>query len=102
MALKRLGKTGKVLLVVPLVLLIGLVVVDPKRKGDTHQAVMSDLLVQETNKGRRTQILATLASGRKVPVYGTAEFRQGAAITLQEYVTLMLGRHSYHFVAFEE
>lgn len=101
MKTKGLGKTGKTLMVVPLLLVLGLVVLDPKPKGDTHQAIMSDLLVQETNKGTRTQILATLASGWKVPVYGTAEFSQGAAVTLQEYVTLVLGRHSYHIVAFE-
>ena len=75
---------------------------DPKREGDTHHATMSDLLVQETNKGTKTQIMATLESGRKVVVYGTWEVRKGAEITLQEYVTLVLGRHSYHFVAFEE
>jgi hypothetical protein len=102
MKLKALGKTGKALLVIPLILLLGLVVLDPKRAGDTHYATMSDLLVQETNKGTRTQIMATLESGRKVVVYGTSQFREGAEITLQEYVTLVLGRHSYHFVAFEE
>ncbi len=102
MKLKRLGKTGKALLVIPLLLLLGLVMLDPRRKGDTHQATMSDLLVQETNKGTRTQIMATLESGRKVVVYGTSKFRDGAEITLQEYVTLVLGRHSYHFVAFAE
>ena len=102
MALKRPGKTGKALLVVPLLLLLGLVMLDPKRKGDTHLAVMSDLLIQETNKGTRTQILATLESGRKVVVYDAREFRQGAPVALQEYVSQVLGRHSYHFVAFEE
>jgi hypothetical protein len=102
MKLKALGKTGTALLVIPLILLLGLVVLDPKRAGDTHYATMSDLLVQETNKGTRTQIMATLESGRKVVVYGTSQFREGAEITLQEYVTLVLGRHSYHFVAFEE
>ena len=102
MKFKRLGKTGKALLVVPLIALLGLVMLDPKREGDTHLATMSGLLVQETNKGTRTQIMATLESGRKVVVYGTSDFRQGAEITLQEFVTLMLGRHSYHFVAFEE
>jgi hypothetical protein len=102
MKLKALGKTGKALLVIPLILLLGLVMLDPKRAGDTHYATMSDLLVQETNKGTRTQIMATLESGRKVVVYGTREFRQGAEITLQEYVTQVLGRHSYHFVSFEE
>jgi len=102
MKLKALGKTGKALLVIPLILLLGLVMLDPKRAGDTHYTTMSDLLVQETNKGTRTQIMATLESGRKVVVYGTSQFREGAEITLQEYVTLVLGRHSYHFVAFEE
>ncbi len=102
MKLKALGKTGKALLVIPLILLLGLVMLDPKRAGDTHYATMSDLLVQETNKGTRTQIMATLESGRKVVVYGTSQFREGAEITLQEFVTLVLGRHSYHFVAFEE
>ncbi len=102
MKLKRLGKAGKTLLVIPLILLLGLVMLDPKREGDTHHATMSDLLVQETNKGTKTQIMATLESGRKVVVYGTREFRQGAEITLQEYVTQVLGRHSYHFVSFEE
>ncbi len=102
MKLERLGKAGKTLLVIPLILLLGLVMLDPKREGDTHYATMSDLLVQETNKGTRTQIMATLESGRKVVVYGTREFRDGAEITLREYVTLVLGRHSYHFVAFEE
>ena len=102
MKLERLGKTGKALLVIPLHLLLGLVMLDPRSEGDTHHATMSDLLVQETNKGTRTQIMATLESGRKVVVYGTREFREGAEITLQEYVTLVLGRHSYHFVAFVE
>jgi hypothetical protein len=102
MKLERLGKAGKTLLVIPLILLLGLVLLDPKREGDTHHATMSDLLVQETNKGTKTQIMATLESGRKVVIYGTLEFRDGAEITLQEYVTLVLGRHSYHFVAFEE
>jgi hypothetical protein len=102
MKLKPLGKAGKMLLVIPLIALLGLVMLDPKREGDTHHATMSDLLVQETNKGTRTQIMATLESGRKVVVYGTREFRQGAEITLQEYVTQVLGRHSYHFVSFEE
>ena len=102
MKLKGLGKTGKALLAIPLILLLGLVMLDPKREGDTHHATMSDLLVQETNKGTRTQIMATLESGRKVVVYGTSEFREGAEIELQEYITLVLGRHSYHFVAFEE
>ena len=102
MNLKRLSKTGKILLVVPLLVLLGLVMLDPKRKGDLLHATMSDLLVQETNKGTKTQIMATLESGRKVVVYGTSDFRQGAEITLQEYVTQVLGRHSYHFVAFEE
>jgi len=102
MKLKRLGKTGKALLVVPLIALLGLVMLDPKRKGDTHLATMNDLLVQETNKGTRTQIVARLESGRKVVVYGTGDFREGAEITLQEYVTLVLGQHSYHFLAFEE
>ncbi len=102
MKLERLGKAGKMLLVIPLILLLGLVMLDPKREGDMHHATMSDLLVQETNKGTRTQIMATLESGRKVVVYGTREFRDGAEITLREYVTLVLGRHSYHFVAFEE
>ncbi len=102
MKLESLGKEGKTLIVIPLILLLGLVMLDPKREGDTHHATMSDLLVQETNKGTKTQIMATLESGRKVVVYGTWEFRKGAEITLQEYVTLVLGRHSYHFVAFEE
>jgi hypothetical protein len=102
MKLTRIGKTGKALLVIPLIALLGLVMLDPQRKGDTHLATMSDLLVQETNKGTRTQIMATLESGRKVLVYGTREFREGAEITLQEYVTLVLGRPSYHFMAFEE
>jgi hypothetical protein len=102
MKLERLGKAGKTLLVIPLILLLGLVLLDPKREGDTHHATMSDLLVQETNKGTKTQIMATLESGRKVVIYGTSEFRDGAEITLQESVTLVLGRHSYHFVAFEE
>jgi hypothetical protein len=102
MKLERLGKAGKTLFVIPLILLLGLVLLDPKREGDTHHATMSDLLVQETNKGTKTQIMATLESGRKVVIYGTSEFRDGAEITLQEYVTLVLGRHSYHFVAFEE
>jgi hypothetical protein len=102
MKLERLGKAGKTLFVIPLILLLGLVLLDPKREGDTHHATMSDLLVQETNKGTKTQIMATLESGRKVVIYGTLEFRDGAEITLQEYVTLVLGRHSYHFVAFEE
>ena len=102
MKLNRLGKTGKTLLVIPLIALLGLVMLDPKLKSDTHLATMSGLLVQETNKGTRTQITATLESGRKVVVLGTSNFRQGAEITLQEYVTAVLGRHSYHFVAFEE
>ena len=63
MKLKGLGRTGKALLVIPLILLLGLVMLDPKREGDTHYATMSDLLVQETNKGTRTQIMATLESG---------------------------------------
>ena len=102
MALKKLGKTGKTLMVVPLILLLGLVMLDPKLKGETHVATMSDLLVQDTNKGKKTQILATLESGRKVVVYGTREFRQDAPVVLQEYVSQVLGRHSFHFVSFDE
>lgn len=99
---ERLRKIVQVPLVLSLLLLLGLVMLDPKRKGDTLEATMNALLVQETNKGTRTQILATLESGRKVVVYGTADFRDGARITLQEYVSRILGRRSYHFVSFEE
>ena len=99
---RKLSNTAKILMIVPLLALLGLVMLDPKRKGDLHLAVMSDLLVQETNKGTKTQILATLESGRKVIVYGTRDFREGATVTLQEYVSQVLGQHSYHFVAFEE
>lgn len=98
----RLSKAGQYLLVSLLIALLGLVMLDPKRRGDTHRATMSALLVQETNKGTKTQILATLESGQKVVVYGTAEYRDGARITLQEYVTQVLGRHSYYFVSFDE
>lgn len=98
----RLRKAGKFLLVGALLLLLGLVMLDPKRRGETYQATMSALLVQETNKGTKTQILATLESGRKVVVYGTSDYRDGATITLQEYVSQVLGRHSYHFVSFDE
>ena len=100
MTSKRSGKKAKAFIAVPLLLVLGLVMLDPKRKGDSHIAVMSDLLVQQTNKGEKTQILATLDSGRKVVVYGTREFREGAAVELQEYETLVLGRQFYHFVAF--
>lgn len=99
---RRLSKAGKYLLVGMLIALLGLVTLDPTRKGDMHRATMSALLVQETKKATKTQILATLESGQKVVVYGTADYREGARVTLQEYVTQVLDRHSYCFVSFEE
>ena len=78
--------------------------VDPFEKGERLSAIIVNFVKPQSEVWRPMFLMVELDSGEVVKLGGSAElrFEKGRRVIVQAYVSPILGRRRYSFVAYED